>query len=103
MWFNNWNENRKDKKYIKQIYSSIKKELTETNKDITDNLAIQKSLVDTLNFYKKDEKTSILDIVKKVNGIKIPTIKINSWKAISNSKIELMEYYEVSTLSNIII
>ncbi|MDW5290710.1 hypothetical protein [Formosa sp. PL04] len=37
----------------------------------------------------------------KVNEMYIPTIKINSWKAISNSKIELMEYDKVSTLANI--
>jgi hypothetical protein len=101
LWINNWNENRKDKNYINQISSSINKELTETTEDIIDNIASQKSLVDTLDFYKKDDKISIFDVVMKLNGIKIPTIKINSWKAISNSKIELMEYDKVSTLANI--
>ena len=101
LWINNWNENRKDKKYINQISSSINKELAETNEDIIDKIAIQKSLVDTLDYYKKDDKTSIFDLVMKVDGIYIPSIKINSWKAISNSKIELMEYDKVSTLANI--
>jgi hypothetical protein len=101
LWINNWNETQKDKKYINQISSSINKELTETTEDIIDNIAIQKSLIDTLDFYKKDDKISIFDILMKVNGIQIPTIKINSWKAISNSKIELMEYDKVSTLANI--
>jgi hypothetical protein len=101
LWINNWNENRKDKKYISQISSSIDKELTETTKEIIDNVATQKSLIDTLDFYKKDDKISIFDIVMKVNGIQMPTIKINSWKAISNTKIELMEYDKVSTLSDI--
>ena len=101
LWINNWNENRKDKKYINQISSSIDKELGETNEDIIDKIAIQKSLVDTVDFYKKDDKISILNIVMKAAGIHIPSIKINSWKAISNSKIELMEYDKVSTLANI--
>jgi hypothetical protein len=101
LWINNWNENRKDKKYINQISSSLNKELTETTEDITYNIENQKSLVDTLEFYKNNDKISILDIVMKVKGIKMPTIKINSWKAISNSKIELMEYNKVSTLANI--
>lgn len=101
LWINNWNENRKDKKYIKQISSSLNKELAETTEDIIDKIAIQKSLVDTIDFYKKDDKISIFDVVMKVDGIHIPLIKINSWKAISNSKIELMEYDKVSTLANI--
>ncbi|MXV37977.1 hypothetical protein GO491_04695 [Flavobacteriaceae bacterium Ap0902] len=101
LWINNWNEDQKDKKYISQISSSLDKELIETAEDITYNIKNQKSLVDTIEFYKNDDKISILDIVKKVNGIKMPTIRINSWKAISNSKIELMEYNKVSTLANI--
>ena len=101
LWINNWNEARKDKTYINQISSSINKELTETTADIIYNMANQKSLVDTLDFYKNDDKISIFDVLMKVNGINIPTIKINSWKAISNSKIELMEYDKVSTLANI--
>jgi len=101
LWINNWNENRKDENYINNISSSINKELTETKEDIINNLSTQKSLVDTLEFYKKDDKVSILDIIMKVDGIKIPTIKINSWEAISNSKIELMKYDDISTLANI--
>jgi hypothetical protein len=101
MYINNWNENRKDQKYINQIYSSINKELTETNEDIIDKISIQKSFIDTLDFYLKDNKISLLDITIKTNGIYIPVIKINSWKAISNSKIELMEYDKISTLANI--
>ena len=101
LYINNWNENRKDKKYISQISSSINKELSETNKDLLDNLITQKSFVDTLNFYSRDNKISVLDITIKSKGIYIPAIKINSFKALSNSKIELMEYSKISALANI--
>ena len=101
LWINNWNEDRKDKVYINQMSASIHKELTETTEDIIDNITRQRALVDTLNVYITNDTVSIFDIVMKVNGINIPTIKINSWKAISNSKIELMAYDQVSTLANI--
>lgn len=101
LWINNWNENRKDKNYIDQISNSINKELTETTEDIIINVKAQRALIDTLDFYQKDDEISIFDVMMKVNGINIPTIKINSWKAISNSKIELMEYDKISTLANI--
>ncbi|MCC8359371.1 DUF6090 family protein [Salinimicrobium sediminilitoris] len=101
LYINNWNENRKDNRYINQISTSIDKELTETNKEIMDNIKVQKSFLDTLNLYLENDKISLLDITLKAGGIDIPTIKINSWKAISNSKIELMEYNKVSTLANI--
>lgn len=101
LWINNWNENRKDKKYITQISSSINNELIETTEDIIANKIFQKSLVDTLDFYKNYDKVSLFDILMKVDGIHMPTIKINSWKAISNSKIELMDYDKISALANI--
>lgn len=97
----NWNENRKDKNYINQISASIDKELNETSEDIITNKKIQKSLIDTLDFYKNYDEISLFDILIKVDGIHMPTIKINSWKAISNSKIELMEYDKISALANI--
>ena len=101
LWINNWNENRKDRNYVDRISNSINLELTETVEDIIINIEAQKSLIDTLDFYKPDDKISILDVMMKVNGINMPTIKINSWKAMSNSKIELMEYDKVSSLANI--
>jgi len=101
LWINNWNENRKDKIYINKISSSLNKELIETSEDISYNLKYHKPLIDTLDFYKNTENISILDIMRKVDGFRMPTIKINSWKAISFTKIELMEYDKISSLTNI--
>ena len=101
MYITNWNEDRKDKKYINQMFLSINMELAETNEDIIHKMTLQNSLIDTLNVYKKDNKISLYDIARKVNGINMPIIKMSSWKAISSSKIELMDYEKISSLSNI--
>ena len=37
----------------------------------------------------------------RANGIQMPNIKTNSWNAIANSKIELIEYEKLSALSDI--
>ena len=101
LYINNWNENKKDEKYISQILSSMDKELKESNDDIKKKIPQQRTLIDTLNFYKKNDSISILDVMMKVNGIQMPQIRISSWKAISNSKIELLEYDRVSASVNI--
>jgi len=101
LYISNWNENKKDEKYINQILSSMDKELKESNDDIKKKIPQQRTLIDTLNFYKKNDSISILDVMMKVNGIQMPQIRISSWKAISNSKIELLEYDRVSALVNI--
>lgn len=66
LFINNWNENRKNRDYLKQILTSINKELKESDQEITRELAFQITLVDSLGFYKNDSKTSILDILKKL-------------------------------------
>ena len=101
LYINNWNENTKEEKYINQILSSINKELKETNEDIKKELSFQKTLIDTLNFYKNHDEISIFDVMMKADGIHMPSIKISSWQAISRSKIELMEYDRISALATI--
>ncbi|MEO0777124.1 MAG: hypothetical protein AAFW73_23425 [Bacteroidota bacterium] len=98
---NNWNEDRKDKKYLDQIYASIEEELKASNEDIETNIPRQQKLIDSLDAYLEDETISIFDIIVKVGGIGVPTIKNNSWRAIANSKIQLIEFEKLSILSDI--
>lgn len=98
---NNWNENRKDKNYLNQIFSSIEKELKESNIDIKKVIPKQLASLDTIDVYLNNEKINLYDIMIKVNGIHAPKIKTNSWNAIANSKIELIEYHKLSALSDI--
>lgn len=101
LWINNWNETRKDKNYLDRITSASNKELTETREDIKATLLSQKLYLDTIDAYLMDDKVSLIDITIKNKGVYIPTIRINSWKAISNSKIELLDYEKVSSLGMI--
>lgn len=97
----NWNQNNKDEKYVKEIYSLINSELKETTQNINENLPLQKSLIDTIDFYSKNKEVNILNIVLKSKGIYIATVKTNAWKALSSSKIELVDYKKIADLSNI--
>jgi len=98
---NNWNENRKDKVYLNQIYASIDMELEESRKDIIIKIPKQQMLIDSIGKYLNDETISLFEIIKKANGIHGPQIKNYSWKAIANSKIELIEFEKLSELSEI--
>lgn len=101
LWINNWNQTRKDKEYLTQLLSSINKELKESNNDIIKELSFQRKLIDSLSFYKTNDNISIFDVFMKADGIHIPRIKLSSWKAISRSKIELLDYEKMSILVNI--
>lgn len=101
LFINNWNEDRKDRNYLNKMLVSIEKELAASKLDIEEKLVGQNRLIDTLNFYLNDTNVSLIEIINKSRGLKIPAIKINSWKAISNSNIQLVDHDRISTLSSI--
>ena len=101
LFINNWNEDRKDKKYLSQIFSSIENELEESLTDIKQVIPKQLASVDTLDYYMNNDKVTLYEIIIKSNGIHMPFVKTNSSNSIANSKIELIEYEKLSTLSNI--
>lgn len=98
---NNWNDDRKERKYLEQIYSSIQMELQEGVDNINTIIPEQLASDDTIQAYLNNDQFSIYDLLIKSNGIHGPNIKTNSWQALSNSKIELIEYERLSALADI--
>ncbi|MFV0539614.1 MAG: hypothetical protein ACK5MZ_00045 [Aestuariibaculum sp.] len=101
LFIDNWNSERQDKIYINQVFLTINNELNDSKKDIKAIIPKQESLIDSLEFYSNNQNIAVLDIVMQSKGIHIPTIKINAWKSVSNSKIDLIDYKKTITLSNI--
>lgn len=98
---NNWNDERKEQKYLNQIFISINNELKESIESLEDNIPKQERLVDSLKADLNNESVELFEIIKKAGGIWSPRIKNNSWKAIANSRIELIEFEKLSALSEL--
>lgn len=98
---NNWNEDRKEKKYLDQIFTAINSELEESVLDLKDVLPKQQILIDSLGRYLNDETITIYEIIKRAGGVHGSSVKNNSWKAIANTKIELVEFQKLSALTEI--
>lgn len=101
LFIDNWNANRKDKAYLNQVFSTINSEIKDSKDDLSFTFPKQKSLTDSLRFYANDEKLTVFDIVRKNGGIFIPNIKLNAWKSVSSSKIDLIDYKKVNWLSEL--
>ena len=98
----NWNQNKKEEKYVHEMFDLIHSELDETSKAISDVIPQQKALIDSLQYYTNNKEISIMQTILKVGGVNIASIKTNAWNAISNSKIELVDYKLIAPLSNIV-
>ena len=98
---NNWNEDRKDRIYLQNIYQAIQSELEESKEELAISIPKQQVLIDSIGRYINDKSVAIFDIIRKADGIQKPSIKNNAWKAIANSKIELIEFDKLSALSEI--
>ncbi|MGV0923846.1 hypothetical protein [Empedobacter tilapiae] len=101
LFINEWNSERKDEAYINQVFSTISQELKESKEDIIVTIPQQESLIDSLEFYSTHQNITILDVVMRSKGIYIPRIKISAWKSVSNTKIDLIDYNKITTLSDI--
>ena len=101
LFINNWNEERNERNYYSKIINSIELELEETHEDIETKIISHSSIIDTLKFNLDNETVSLQVIMNKTNGITLPKIRIHSWKALSNSRIELLDYESLSSLANI--
>lgn len=101
LFIDNWNANRKDKAYLNQVFSTLNNEIKDSKDDLSSTFPKQKSLTDSLRFYANDEKLTVFDIVRKNGGIFIPNIKLNAWKSVSSSKIDLIDYKKVNWLSEL--
>ena len=98
----NWNQNIKEQKYVTEMLGLIDNELKATDKSIEDVIPLQESLIDTLQHYSNNKDVSIMQTILNVGGVKIASIKTNAWNAISNSKLELVDYKLIIPLSGIV-
>lgn len=101
LFIDNWNSERKDKAFMHQVFSTIDSELKDSKDDIKAIMPQQESLIDSLDFYADNKAFSVMDVVMRSKGIYIPQIKMNAWKSVSNTKIDLIEYQKITSLTNI--
>ncbi|MDR2223621.1 MAG: hypothetical protein LBE34_12960 [Flavobacteriaceae bacterium] len=102
LFIDNWNAGRKDKAYINQVFTTIKSELKESKEDIISTIPQQESLIHSLDIHANDTNISVLDLVMQAKGIYIAKIKLNAWKSVSTTKIDLIDYNKITTLSNLV-
>ena len=101
LFINSWNEQRKDEKYMDEIFKSIHQELTESKIAIEQIIPKQKRLMDSMRHYSSNPELSIMQIAEKAGGMHAPQIRTNAWIAMSNRKIELVDFERIKVLSDI--
>lgn len=97
---NNWNENRADRKYLSKVMASIDSELKENKEQLIEVIQEHRELLDTIDFYRNQE-LSIEELLVKVEGIRGTAIKNHTWRALINSRIELVDNETILTMTDV--
>lgn len=101
LMINNWQERVKNERFIKKIFTAISQEIDDTRKNLEKTLELQKVFLDSLEASFEKDTISIADIAIQTGGIKVPTVQNTAWQALTNSKIELIDYELITLLTQI--
>lgn len=88
-----------DQRFLDNMYATIAREM-ETNKEaISEVLTNHYAFIDSINSY-LDKEVSIADILQKMN-LEKANIKNTGYHFLVNSKLDLVDFQTISTLSNL--
>lgn len=100
LFINNWKDRVDDKKFLSTALTAIEKEIEEDEELLRDIVPRQYALVDTIKLYLDDDAISITDCIINSDGLQVYTTKNSSWWSLLNTKIELVGFKTISTISN---
>lgn len=91
LFLNNWNESRKDARFSKKVMEAAISEYQENYKDLKERITDHNAIYDTIDFYQDVDSVFLGHLINKTNGIELLTIKNTTFKAITNSNIQLID------------
>ncbi|MEO1409478.1 MAG: hypothetical protein AAFW73_06320 [Bacteroidota bacterium] len=98
---NEWKADRDDQRFINKIMDAITQEILENQTDLKEVLVGHEALLDTIDLYLEDDTVNLGALIGKTGGLKAANIKNTAWRALLNSKLELIEYEQLSVLTGI--
>ena len=91
---NNWQQNARDAAFIHSSIKSIYNDCQKNLSIIKSQLKHIESHIDTINFYQTNNNLSIMDLLKKNEGLHIETIRNTGWKILEKSSLATNINYE---------
>ncbi|MEO1712469.1 MAG: hypothetical protein AAFU60_03955 [Bacteroidota bacterium] len=101
LFINNWNETRKDQAFLDRVLASIEQELTDNAEDLEDMVFRHQRLIDTTRHYLENDTVSVFDVFAYTSGFQIPSVKLTSWQALKSSRVELVDYELISSMTDL--
>ncbi|MAW88185.1 MAG: hypothetical protein CMJ42_16835 [Phyllobacteriaceae bacterium] len=95
LMLNNWQENRKDARFINKLSEAVSKELQQNTESLERVLQRQSVFMDTLQHYLDDESVSLGEVLQRGGGLQLATIQNAAQTALLSSKIDLLDIDEV--------
>ncbi len=101
LWVNDWNKNKNDLQFLNSVLQSVKQENEVNLTEIEQVMPKQKKLLESIGQNLDDNGITILEILSKAQGFKIPSLKNTSSQSLINSKPELVDYEIIRILADL--
>ena len=95
LMLNNWQENRKDARFIKKLSEAVSKELQQNTESLERVLQRRTVFMDTLQRYLDNDSVSLGEVLQRGGGLQLATIQNAAQTALLSSKIDLLDIDEV--------
>ena len=101
LFLNNWNENRKDRRFSEQLLYAVEQEVRISQEDVQRVMELHLERADSLENYLEDDELSLRELIADLGGIQIPEVKNIGLRFFIANKAELVDYQIISDLLEI--
>lgn len=101
LFINNWNEDLKNKRFIKKTLYAIGEEIAYSKKDIEEILPKHYKTINALYASQDNTEESVRDVFMNIDGFQVPEIKNIGLRFFISNNAELVDYQLISDLSEI--
>lgn len=97
MGLSNWQENREENDFIKRSITSIYKDNLKNIESVQRQIDELETHIDTFNYYKKDEKHTLLDLINKNEHLILQSMQFDGWEMLERSNLVYKLDYKVAS------
>lgn len=99
LFISGWKQSYDDQQFLDKMYATINQEMEGNVESLTEVLTKHYAFIDSTTAYMEDEDVSIAEILQM--NFQVANIQNTGWRAFTNSRLELVDFEVMATLTSL--